>query len=88
MRDLPDGLSDEISVQCSREKYSASRLTQIKSKTFAIPSSQEGRIAIVTDVEAGCGGRECADDEQRRCGRRSRVVLTPRRWRQVGGSIR
>jgi hypothetical protein len=22
------------------------------------------------------------------CGRRSRVVLTPRRWRQVGGAIR
>ena len=27
-------------------------------------------------------------DEQRGSGRRSRVVLTPRRWRQVGGVIR
>ena len=27
------------------------------------------------------------EDEARRCGRRSRVVLTPRRWRQIGGSI-
>jgi hypothetical protein len=49
------------------------------------PASQEGRFAVVTDV--GCGMRwtqaapltkACA------CGRRSRVVLTPRRWRQVG----
>jgi len=27
----------------------------------------------------------CATDESAACGRRSRVVLTPRRWRQVGG---
>jgi hypothetical protein len=26
-----------------------------------------------------------AADESAPCGRRSRVVLTPRRWRQVGG---
>jgi hypothetical protein len=32
---------------------------------------------------AGCDGREGAVDEQRQSGRRSRVVLTPRRWRQV-----
>jgi hypothetical protein len=49
------------------------------------PASLEGRIAIVTDVEAGCGGRGWADDERPRRGRPSRVVLTPRRWRQVGG---
>ena len=29
-----------------------------------------------------------AADERVACGRRSRVVLTPRRWRQVGGAIR
>jgi len=45
---------------------------------------QEGRIAIVTDV-----GREMRWTLWRRKtnvafgGRRSRVVLTPRRWRQV-----
>src|SRR5260221_10076215 len=33
----------------------------------------------------GCGGRGGAIDEQRLSGRRSRVVLTPRRWCQVGG---
>jgi len=26
---------------------------------------------------------EALTDERRRCGRRNRVVLTPRRWRQV-----
>src|SRR3981189_1314438 len=34
---------------------------------------------------AGCGGRGGAFDEWRLSGRRSRVVLTPRRWRQGGG---
>ena len=29
-----------------------------------------------------------AADERAACGRRSRVVLTPRRWRQVGGATR
>src|SRR4051795_12207588 len=55
------------------------------------PVSHEGRFAVVTDVEAGCGGRVDVAawlvhaDEQRRCARSSRVVLTPRRWCQVGG---
>jgi len=40
-------------------------------------------LAIVTNVGTGCGGRGGAFDEQRQSGRRSRVVLTPRRWRQV-----
>jgi len=43
------------SVHPSREKYSASRSTQINLTTLAIPRPQEGRIAIVTDV--GCGER-------------------------------
>ena len=29
-----------------------------------VPSSQEGRFAIVTDVEAGCDGRGGAQDER------------------------
>jgi hypothetical protein len=52
------------------------------------PVLNKGRFAIVTDVEAGCGGREGAVDEQRQRGQRSRVVLTPRRWRQGRGAIR
>jgi hypothetical protein len=43
---------------------------------------------VVTGHEAGCDGRKAtrvfSRDERRRCGRRSRVVLTPRRWHQVG----
>jgi len=50
---------------------------------------KEGRIAIVTNVGAGCGGRDHA--ERRTAwtrGRRSRVVLTPRRWRQPAMMLR
>jgi len=50
----------------------------------------EGRIAVVTVV--GCGmrwtqdiGRNPLRDERYRCGRQSRVVLTPQGWRQVCG---
>ena len=45
---------------------------------------------IVTVVGMGCGGRGGADNERRQSVRRSRVVLTPRCWRQVslGGDIR
>src|SRR5665811_547200 len=38
---------------------------------------------IVTFRGTGCGGRGCADNERCKSGRRSRVVLTPRRWCQV-----
>jgi mRNA-degrading endonuclease toxin of MazEF toxin-antitoxin module len=31
----------------------------------------------------GCDGRLVAPDEREQAGRRSRVVLTPRRWRQL-----
>jgi hypothetical protein len=54
----------------------------------------EVRIAIVTDVGAGCDGRggvrraTSVLDENADRVRRSRVVLTPRRWCQVGGAIR
>jgi hypothetical protein len=61
---------------------------QVETVVFRFsPASSEGRFAIVTD--AGCGMRWtlCAGDEQCGSGRRSRVVLTPRRWRQVGGAI-
>ena len=67
-----------------------------RAKTFCFSSSSirwfvapsrprhEGRIAIVTTREAGCGGRVSARDERGLCGRRSRVVLAPLGWRQVG----
>src|ERR1700738_4065612 len=50
---------------------------------LAILAHSEGRFANVTDVGAGCGGRGGARDGRCQCGRRSRVVLTPRRWCQV-----
>src|SRR5579872_6700773 len=50
-----------------------------------VPPRQEGRLAIVTNA-----GRDAVDalaplTNGARGGRRSRVVLTPRRWRQVCG---
>jgi hypothetical protein len=55
----------------------------------AIPHPQEGRIAIVTDVGRGMRWTLWRRvDERRHGGRRSRVVLTPRRWRQALRIIR
>ena len=52
-----------------------------------IPSRQEGRFGRSSrNVGRDCGGR--VGHVRRtwaRCGRRSRVVLAPRRWRQVRG---
>ena len=66
------------------------------SETVSHP--QEGRFAIVTNVGCGCDGRgnlrrygliSERDQVRRRTKgrrvRRSRVVLAPRSWRQVGG---
>ena len=51
-----------------------------------LPScSTRGRIAIVTDAERDAMDAGGALTRAHACGRRSRVVLTPRRWRQVGG---
>src|ERR1700691_3200620 len=51
---------------------------------FSCPALTRG-VSRSSRTRAGCGGRK---ERQRRerspCGRRSRVVLTPRRWRQVG----
>src|ERR1700722_16141198 len=43
----------------------------------------EGRFAIVTDVRRDAVDADALADERRGGGRRSRVVLTPRRRRQV-----
>jgi hypothetical protein len=45
-------------VQIAREKYSALRFPQISRTLAPIPPHEEGRFAIVTNVEAGCGGRD------------------------------
>ena len=53
--DLPVGRFVDRRVQPPLQKYFCFRTPQITSTTPAIPSHQEGRFAIVTDV--GCGMR-------------------------------
>src|SRR6201996_4570891 len=72
-------------VQPSREKFSTFLSPQISCLSLASRPSR-GALAIVTKRGTGCDGRGCAFDEGRGGGRRSRVVLTPRRWRQVSGA--
>jgi hypothetical protein len=70
-------------VQSFLKKYfSSSSLTQITSLIRAIPSH---RGALRNVINAGRDAVDAAGacDERCRRGRRSRVVLTPRCWRQV-----
>jgi hypothetical protein len=46
-----------LHVQILRRKYSALRGPQINRILSPIPPHCEGRFAIVTNVDAGCGGR-------------------------------
>ena len=69
-------------VQSCREKYSAFCFSEID-VPYSRPASHEGRFAIVTNVEAGCGGRcnvrrGLREDDLRCDGRPSRVVLASR----------
>ena len=77
-------------VQPLREKYFASPFARRSITDSSCPASlEEGRIAIVTNVECGMRWtRAVLLTRAPTCGRRSRVVLTPRRWRQVRGGIR
>jgi hypothetical protein len=66
------------------QNFSLSRLVETGIERI-IPPQTEGRFAIVTDVGRGMRWTRAALlTRARACGRRSRVVLTPRRWRQVG----
>ena len=52
-------------------------------------STKRGASRSSRTLEAGCDGRKVSKrdlraDERSLCGRRSRMVLAPRRWRQVG----
>jgi hypothetical protein len=55
--DLSSGIKPMLSVQSGLKKYFGFRLTQISSRNRVVSSLYEGRIAIVTDVGMGCGGR-------------------------------
>jgi hypothetical protein len=62
-------------VQLSRKKYSALCSPQISLIFPRIPSRAEGRIAIVTNVEAGSGGRATSQHSGSDC-RRTIVART------------
>jgi hypothetical protein len=51
--DLPDGQFCDFAVQPLPQKYFAFSETQISCSVPAVPPPQEGRFAIVTDVERG-----------------------------------
>ena len=85
----PDGQITSDNRKCvnsSRQKYLSSVLPKYMF-VWAYPSSPRGRFAIVTNVEggmrwtAGCSAR-MARGRRHPDGRRSRVVLVPRRWDQ------
>ena len=81
----PTGKSSGIVSSPFRKNISLRRLLETPLVIPAVPPRIEGRIAIVTNV--GCGmrwTRVAGQDGLRRRGRRSRVVLTPRCWRQLG----
>jgi hypothetical protein len=84
LRCAPDRQISDLPVQPPFQKYSRSLLTQITCISVTVPSHR-GRLAIVTDAGRDAMDVGCATDERAACGRQSRVVLTPRRWRQVGG---
>jgi hypothetical protein len=53
-----------------------------------VPPHKRGASRSSRTLGAGCGGRGSVQTYALACGRRSRVVLMPRRWHQVGGNIR
>ena len=57
---------------------------QIRAIILSVPHSQEGRFAIVTNVGRGMRWTRYVTRRMTYRGRRNRVVLAPRRWRQVG----
>src|ERR1700677_1208687 len=72
-------------VQSSSQKYSGSLLTQITSISAAVPTHTQGAFRDRHERRAGMRWTRVARlTRAQSCGRRSRVVLTPRRWRQVG----
>jgi hypothetical protein len=91
--DLLSPINPMPAVQSYFQKYFRSRLPQINPISIAIPSPQRGVSRSSRTLGMGCGGRggirhakACSTNDARR-GRRSRVVLTPRRWRQVSREI-
>jgi len=83
--DLPDGLSRNFPVQPLCEKFSAFPVGQITFINSPRPASTRGAYAS-SRTWGGMRWTRAAHGRMRLTrGRRSRVVLTPRRWRQVRG---
>jgi hypothetical protein len=81
---LPDGQITEPPVQPFAQKYSGSLLTQITFTTLVIPAQYRGAFRDRHERKVGMRWTRMALlTRALSCGRRSRVVLTPRRWRQV-----
>src|ERR1700722_4943863 len=84
-RQFADSLSSPFrkNILLLKIRNNASLRTQITCIYLAIPHPSEGRFAIVTDVGRGMRWTRRVTRRMTLRGRRSRVVLTPRRWRQV-----
>jgi hypothetical protein len=74
-----------LPVQSCREKYSVSHPAQIKSIFPTILFHMRGVSRSSRTRDGMRWTRAVLLTRAPACGRRSRVVLTPRRWRQVSG---
>src|ERR1700680_2483287 len=83
--DLPDGLRSDFPVQPPLQKYSAFPKTQITSISTAVPSQERGDTRSSRTRDGMRWTRAVSLTNDTESGRRNRVVLTPRCWRQVGG---
>jgi hypothetical protein len=74
-------------VQPRAKKYSAFPVGQISATSSRHPASQEGRMRNRHETRGGMRWTRQRARRARQCVRRSRVVLTPRRWCQVLGKL-
>jgi hypothetical protein len=81
-RNLLNRINVICPVQPHLQKYFRFHLTQISSLSRAVLSPR-GAARDRHGRGTGCGGRGGLQTNALARGRRSRVVLTPRRWRQV-----
>jgi hypothetical protein len=88
MSDLPVGQINcraQKPVQPPREKYFAFSEAKISRNVCAVPPRSEGRTRRHGRWVRDAMDALATQDERRHGGRRNRVVLTPRRWRQGRG---
>ena len=81
--DLPDGQFCEIGVQPCNEKYFACAVGQISGTESGCLASIRGTYVSSRTLRWDAVDAKVLRDERHYRGRQNRVVLTPRRWRQV-----